>query len=119
MATTRAAFGVFKCFIWRRSVCTNSSSDIESLVEQLLEGTSTRSKASELQALSQLAYCLRDNSEYYERALPALPALLKLYNRKNADISALARWALILLGHPLPLPSNGIRILSIDGGGVR
>jgi len=122
MASSRAAFEVFKYFIWRRSVSTSNSSDLENLVGQFLQVTSARSRASELhkiQALSQLAYCLRDNSGCYECALPALPALLKLFYRKNADISALARWTLVLLGHPLPLPSNGIRILSIDGGGVR
>jgi len=118
MALSRAAL---KYLIWRRSVGT-SNGNLENLVTQLLQVTSARSRANELQkiqALSQLAYCLRDNSECYEGALPALPALLKLYNCKKADISALARWTLLLLGHPQPLPSNGIRILSIDGGGVR
>jgi len=122
MASTQAAFGLLKKIIWRRSISTRSGSDIETLVDQLLQVTYVRSRASKLQklqALSQLAYCLRDSSNYYKRAIPALPALLKLYNREDANISNLARWALILLGHPLPIPGTGIRILSIDGGGVR
>ena len=108
MALSRAAL---KYLIWRRSVGT-SNGNLENLVTQLLQVTSARSRANELQkiqALSQLAYCLRDNSECYEGALPALPALLKLYNKKK-QISQL--WldghycCLVTLNHYLVMVSG-------------
>lgn len=40
-------------------------------------------------------------------------------SNSNENIKATAREALSLLGYTDPLPGKGIRILSIDGGGVR
>lgn len=38
---------------------------------------------------------------------------------KNEDIQCTVREALSLLGYSDPVPKRGIRILSIDGGGIR
>ncbi|XP_063699605.1 calcium-independent phospholipase A2-gamma-like [Culicoides brevitarsis] len=47
--------------------------------------------------------------------------LLERLRDKSQDnfIVENTKLGLALLGHPPPLPSNGIRILSIDGGGIR
>lgn len=64
---------------------------------------------------------LRENPESCETAikLRILPVLLKLYNSEEEDIALLARWILILLGYPFSSLTNGVKILSVDGGGVR
>lgn len=50
----------------------------------------------------------------------AIPLLERLRDKSDDNfIVEHSRLALTLLGHPPALPSNGIRILSIDGGGVR
>ena len=109
---------------WRNISTAKYCSEVEPLVARLSQAASVRSKASELskiQSLSQLAYFLRENPECCESAIKfrALPVLLKLYNSKESEIAELARWTLILLGYPFSNLTNGIRILSVDGGGVR
>ena len=109
---------------WRNVGTVQYNDELEPLVARLLQVTSTRSKAGELskiQSLSQLAYYLRENPESCETAikLRVLPVLLKLYNSEEEEISLMARWTLILLGYPFSNLSNGVRILSVDGGGVR
>lgn len=37
----------------------------------------------------------------------------------DEDLRGMVRQVLVQLGHTDPLPSKGIRLLSIDGGGVR
>ncbi|XP_053997251.1 calcium-independent phospholipase A2-gamma-like isoform X1 [Hylaeus anthracinus] len=50
----------------------------------------------------------------------AIRILLKIKRKtKNEEINASIREALAVLGYVDPLPGRGIRILSIDGGGVR
>ena len=98
--------------------------ELEPLVTRLSQVASVRSGAGELskiQGLSQLAYYLRDNPESCETAikLRILPLLLKLHNSKDEEVASLARWTLILLGYPFSSLTNGVRILSVDGGGVR
>lgn len=109
---------------WRNVGTVNRNDELEPLVARLLQVTSTGSGAGELskiQSLSQFAYYLRDNPESCETAIKqrVLPVLLKLYSSEEEDVSALARWTLILLGYPFSSLANGVRILSVDGGGVR
>lgn len=50
----------------------------------------------------------------------AIPILLTIRQKtKDENILQVVREALAILGYVDPLPSQGIRILSIDGGGVR
>ena len=109
---------------WRNVGTVNHNDELEPLVARMLQVTSRGSGAGELskiQSLSQLAYYLRDNPESCEAAIKQriLPVLLKLYSSEEQDVSSLARWTLILLGYPISSLANGVRILSVDGGGVR
>lgn len=50
----------------------------------------------------------------------AVPKLLKIRNyTKDSEIKEVISEALAVLGYINPLPSQGIRILAIDGGGIR
>ena len=109
---------------WRNIGTIKYSDELLPLVTRLLQAASVRSRAGELskiQSLSQLAYYLRDNPESCETAieLRILPLLLRLHNSNDKEVASLARWALILLGYPFSSLTNGVRILSVDGGGVR
>ena len=111
---------------WRNINTVKCSDELEPLIARLSQVVSVKSRAGELskiQSLSQLAYYLRDNPESCKTAidLRVLPILLKLYNSRSEeeDIVSLARWTLILLGYPFSSLTNGVRILSVDGGGVR
>ena len=48
-----------------------------------------------------------------------MPHLLKMRDAKNPALRGEAYKALSLLGHVDPLKSKGVRILTIDGGGMR
>lgn len=107
---------------WRNIGTVNHSDELEPLVARLSQVALVRSgELSKIQSLSQLAYYLRDNPESCETAikLRILPILLKLHSSEEEDIASLARWTLILLGYPFSSLTNGVRILSVDGGGVR
>ncbi|TNN00336.1 hypothetical protein fugu_011582 [Takifugu bimaculatus] len=49
----------------------------------------------------------------------AIPRLLRLDQAGDPDLRAAVREALVLLGYHAPVKGRGIRILSIDGGGLR
>lgn len=50
----------------------------------------------------------------------AISLLLQLQRRMKDDVSqAILRESLALVGYSPPLPKKGIRILCIDGGGIR
>lgn len=49
----------------------------------------------------------------------AIPRLLRLEQADDPDLRAAVREALVLLGYHAPVKGRGIRILSIDGGGLR
>lgn len=49
----------------------------------------------------------------------AIPRLLRLKQANDPDLNAAVREALVLLGYHAPVKGRGIRILSIDGGGLR
>ena len=109
---------------WRNVGTIKCTDKLEPLVARLSQVASVGGGAGELlkiQSLSQLAYYLRDNPESCETAikLRILPVLLKLYSSRDEEIASLARWTLILLGYPFSSLTNGVRILSVDGGGVR
>ncbi|CAG08668.1 unnamed protein product, partial [Tetraodon nigroviridis] len=49
----------------------------------------------------------------------AIPRLLRLEQAGDPDLRAAVREALVLLGYHAPVKGRGVRILSIDGGGLR
>lgn len=106
---------------WRNISTAKYNDELEPLIARLSQVVRSGTELSKIQGLSQLAYYLRDNPKSCKIAmdLRILPILLKLYNSKEEDIASLARWTLILLGYPFSNLTNGVRILSVDGGGVR
>lgn len=48
-----------------------------------------------------------------------IPCLLRLKQANDSGLRAAVREALALVGYQKPVKGRGIRILSIDGGGLR
>lgn len=48
-----------------------------------------------------------------------VPRLLRLKQASDPDLRAAVREALTLVGYHAPVKGRGIRILSVDGGGLR
>ncbi|XP_063227393.1 calcium-independent phospholipase A2-gamma-like isoform X2 [Bacillus rossius redtenbacheri] len=81
-----------------------------------------RSEQSRLKRLEELTNHLLQYPEAKSLAVrEGVVRMLLHIRRQNADPDTLAvvREACTLLGHVDPLPGRGIRILSIDGGGIR
>ncbi|XP_011141692.1 calcium-independent phospholipase A2-gamma isoform X2 [Harpegnathos saltator] len=83
---------------------------------------SAESNASKLRRIEDLLFHIDQYSEARHYAIKegAIRVLLKTRQKtKDEQIKASVREALAVMGYVDPLPSRGIRILSIDGGGIR
>lgn len=102
--------------------CKVAKGSIESrsrfLVKSLLSATSETSKLYRLQEMCKhlLRYPGEKNTMVKENAIPI--ALKLTYSNEN-EVKESAQEALTLLGYVDPPGSTGIRILAIDGGGIR
>ncbi|KAJ8935386.1 hypothetical protein NQ314_012798 [Rhamnusium bicolor] len=107
---------------WKHNV-TVSQSCISSRTDQiLLSLESTNSEEFTLQAIEGLISHLKQYPEVKNKAVKVGAIRLLLFIRskkKNELIQNAIREALAILGYADPVPGKGIRILSIDGGGIR
>ncbi|KAJ8975132.1 hypothetical protein NQ317_014202 [Molorchus minor] len=100
-------------------VLTNIASRTDHILHFLKESSSERLI---LQAIEDLISHVKEYPEVKNKAAKAgaVGFLLKIRSKqKNEIIQGALREALAILGYADPIPGRGIRILSIDGGGIR
>ncbi|OAD60245.1 Calcium-independent phospholipase A2-gamma, partial [Eufriesea mexicana] len=109
---------------WKMNVYNNiSKHSIKSRTRHVLNAIITaESNASRLRRIEDLLVHIDQYSEARHYAIKegAISLLLKTRQKvTDEQIKASIREALAVLGYTDPLPGKGIRILSIDGGGIR
>ncbi|KAM8862160.1 calcium-independent phospholipase A2-gamma-like isoform 1-T1 [Synchiropus picturatus] len=109
-----------KLLIQREKIIARVSVDnrTRALVQALHRATDVRVYISRVEDLS---YHLLEFPETRGVAVKekVIPCLLRLMQANDAGLSAAVREALSLVGYQKPVKGRGIRILSIDGGGLR
>ncbi|XP_070155014.1 calcium-independent phospholipase A2-gamma isoform X2 [Polyergus mexicanus] len=108
---------------WKVNVHSISKHSIVSRTRHVLNSiVSAESNASKLRRIEDLLLHIDQYPEARHYAIKegAIKILLRTRQKtKDEQINASIREALALMGYIDPLPGQGIRILSIDGGGIR
>ncbi|XP_018574389.1 calcium-independent phospholipase A2-gamma-like [Anoplophora glabripennis] len=107
---------------WKQTTVV-SETEILSRIDRVLHILEfAKSEESVLQAIEELIRYLKQYPEIKNKAVKVGAVRLLLFirrERKNELIQGAIREALAILGYADPVPKKGIRILSIDGGGIR
>ena len=96
-------------------------SNLKSILNELNQFRRNTTSLSELSKLRQLSLLLLNEPQAASEVwkVGAVPRIAELSRCGREQVEQQARVALSLLGHPPQYSGRGLRILAVDGGGVR